>query len=309
MRHLASLTLAAVLTVSMAGCGGSDDPGPAKTNAKTEAKTGANTEAQGKAMDLPELAGLLDKQLGDKKTVKMTVSAQGAVQGTVTLSTLSGGRDLEITTPKDGDGEGGHYLRLQDGIYSQEAGAPQGKPWLKFPAGTKNVQGQMYGALIGTMGAIADAAQQKDLLAAGGTLAGTAPEKVNGIDTTHYTVKVDVVKGLEKIDKKAYVSKNWALVQDITTRDRRKGAEPPANLTDEQANALAGQFAGAMNGQPATFEFWVDAKKVPQKYAFSLPARTDTNASIVFADWGTAKITPPPADQVAVAPDTPSGGN
>lgn len=307
MRRLARLTLATALTVSTAACGSDDHPETKDTPTKAGTSATPGTPGKpGKALALADLAGLLDRQLDAKKTVKMTVSTEGAVQGTVTLSTLGGARELEITVPKDASGDAAHYLSLKDGIYSKEPGAPD-KPWLKFPKGTKNVQGRLYAALIGAMGAIMEAAQPKELLTAGGTLTGTTPEKTDGVDTLHYKATVDVAKGLNKIDKKAYVARNWALIQDITARDRKKGAELPATLTDAQANTLAARFAAAMKGRPATFEFWIDAQNVPRKYAFSLPARKDANAILTFAEWGTAKITPPPPDQVAIAPDTPPG--
>jgi hypothetical protein len=264
---------------------------------------GATSAPRTGTLSLQELAGVIDTNLTAKKSVKATVDQDGSA-ATITLSVQNGAQELEIQLPEDEDGAAMHLLNLKDGIYSKEDTA--GKPWVKFPPNSKNPQGKIYATVIALLGDIVQSAQQKELLVAGGTLAGTAAEKVGTADTTHYTVRVDVPKALKKIDRKAFVADQWAVVRDVIDPKGKPEARP-STVTDAQADEMARKFGDAMKGQPATFEFWVDAQGVPHKYALPLPARSDTKGSMTFAEWGTAKITPPPADQVAVAPDKPFG--
>lgn len=299
MRLAGPVVLTAALTLSLAACGSEDktsDGGPA---------AGATSAPRTGTLSLQQIAGAIDASLAAKKSVKAAVDQDGSA-ATVTLSLQNGAQESEIQLQADEDGDAMHLLNLGDGIYSEEN--TYGKPWVKFPPNSKNPQGGLYAAMVPLLDGIVRTGQQKELMIAGGTVAGTAAEKVGTVDTTHYTVRVDVPKALEKIDRKAFVTAQWAVVNDIVAPKEKAPAARPATVTDAQADELARRFGDAMKGRPATFEFWIDAQGVPHKYAFSLPARSDTKASMTFTEWGTAKITRPPADQVAVAPDDPFAG-
>ncbi|REE95700.1 hypothetical protein [Thermomonospora umbrina] len=289
MRAPTALALAAVLGLSLAACGSGDDT-------KEPGAGGPGNAGSGKPLALAELAGIIEKQLAAKKSFKAVVSAQGKEQGTLTVSTLAGTREVEVSSPKNEDGGPLHLIGLKDGIYSKDGEQP-GKPWVKHVP--TDVTGRLYLGAIGIIEGIVRTGEQRALIVAGGTITATKPEKVGAVDTIHYTVQVDVPKALRSIDRKAFVSEHWAIVSDVANGE----SEPkPETITDAQVENLATKFGAAMKGKPATYEYWVDAQRVPHRYAFSFPARVDTNGDMLYSDWGTAKITPPPADQVAPAP-------
>ncbi|MBA9004095.1 hypothetical protein [Thermomonospora cellulosilytica] len=305
MRFARSVALSAAAMLVFTGCGSEGDPQAGDNPGSGSGNGSSAAPARTGPLSLPQLAESVDVQLAAKKSVKVTVSQDGA-PATVTVSTRNGAPELALQIPPDENGGAVHVLRLRDGLYVMEETG--GKPWVKFPTGSRNPQGQISAAMLGLAEAMIRTSQQKELLTAGGVIAGQVPEKVGSVDTTHYTVRVDVAKAVEKIDRKAFVTRHWALVQDIATGNRLAGAQQPATVTDAQADDLARRFARAMGGKPARYEFWVDAQGVPHKYTVTFPARKDTKATLTFAEWGTAQITPPPAGQVTVASDQPLGG-
>jgi hypothetical protein len=302
MRRIGSLAVSAVLVVSLASCGsggeGAKTPTASGSPGQSGPAAGGPAAGNGKNLKLPQVVQLLNTRLASQRSVKITVASEGKQHGVLTVSTRSGHRDLELLVQKGADGRGVHVLSLKDGIYAEHP--LNGKPWRKFPP--KNLQGQFYRIMVTALDAFVQLAQQINRLTAGATLTNT---KQNPDGTTLYRVNVDVAKAMQHIDKKAFILKNWALVNDIAEPRRRGGnVNPPAQLSAAQANTLANKFAAAMRGKPAVFLYSVDGKGNPAKLAFSFPARKDTNATLTFAEWGTAKITPPPPGQVALAPNT-----
>lgn len=295
MRAPTLLALVTALGLSLAACGSGDDgkdPG---------AGGGGGDGGAPKKLTVTDLAGVVQRTFNEKKSVRASLAAEGELQGTFTLSTLNGAREMELVS-RDADGPT-HVLRLKDGIYSKDGEQP-GKPWVKYPP--NHFGAKLFGATLTVAEGILRSAEQRALIAAGGTITATKPEKVGAADTVRYTIKVDVPKALQGIDRKAFVTEHWSIVSDIATG---KTQAKPDVVTDAQAENLARRFGAAMKGQPATYEYWVDAQGVPHKYSVTFPARKDTHAVITYSDWGTAKITPPPAGQIGAPPANPFGGN
>ncbi|GAA2599801.1 hypothetical protein SMC26_19820 [Actinomadura fulvescens] len=310
MRRFSALTIAGLVAASLTACGGSDSAG-SNSSSPSAGTSAPAASAVPNALTLPTVAGLLHEQLTAKKSVRMNLSTADGGQGTVAVSIASGTPELDITMTSEG--ETVRMIKTKDAVFMEEKDPKQqvapGKTWTRFAADSKNPLAKLMLVLVGSMSSIADTAQQKSLMVAGGTLSAPVAEQVGGVAAQRYTVSIDMTKALDTIDLRKYLSTNTKLLQDLS-KDLGVKNDPDvdrlANLSDADLAKLKGNMLKAVAGKPLTYEIWADAQNVPVKYSMEFPTKTRDKATITLSDWGTATVTAPPPAQVADMPDLPS---
>jgi len=167
------------------------------------------------------------------------------------------------------------YMQLPDSLKSM-AGVTT--PWVKIdPNGTGPVS-QMLNGSLQSAEQNSDPSQMLTRIKSAGTITSTKTEQLDGAQTTHYTIAVDLQKMVDT-----------------------------GNLPALQAKSL--QQAIQLGLKTETMQVWVNSANLPVKFATAIsipnPAGTGqtVNEDVVanFTDWGQpVTVTAPPADQVSV---------
>ncbi|WP_077799807.1 LppX_LprAFG lipoprotein [Streptomyces sp. JHA26] len=175
--------------VALTGCGGDSEPEAGGTTAAASASSSAGAREQGTtavrdAYDRTaeaETAKLTIKVKADANGRSVTADGRGALdlaEGDSTMTITAEGRSVEQRVVDQ---------VLYQKVPGQEAG---GKPWtridLKRVAGQQGVDPQQIGDPAQSA-AYARAITDKDVSEVG-------TEKIDGVDTTHYKVSIDVAK-------------------------------------------------------------------------------------------------------------------
>ncbi len=180
-----TITIAAVMgSVVLTGCGGDDEP---------KADGGASSAASGSAQDQERSTKAVRAaydRTAEAESARMTVRTRLAAEDRTITSEGKGvldlaGGDSVMTITAEGQSL---EQRVVDEVLYQKA--PEGKPWIKIDlekvAAQQGVGNQQFGDPARTA-AFAKAITDKDV-----TEVGT--EKIDGVNTTHYRVSVDVAE-------------------------------------------------------------------------------------------------------------------
>ena len=154
-----------------------------------------------------------------------------------------------------------------------------GKSWLKIDANDKsNPMAQALGGMTEQMSKNADPRATLEQFEKAGEITDTKEEELDGKQTTHYTITVDVEK--------------LAANQEDPTMKSAMDQAIQAGLKDFPV------------------EVWIDEDDLPARFTMDMPTpnpatgKTESvSMQIDYTDWGkSVDITAPPADQIAEFP-------
>jgi hypothetical protein len=271
MRKIAALASAVALTVSLAACG-DKTAGSAQGDSGNEAAT-----------NLVALA----KQVGDKTAqsdsahLVFTGGAGGMeVKGEGDLRL--GGSDPAISMDMNAGPQGEMSMVLLDGVLYLKLPAElsaSDKPWIKIDSNDKsNPMAQALGSLTDQMRKNADPRLALEQFQEAGTIESSGQEELNGEETTHYKIKVDVEKLAEN-------------QQDPTLKQ-----------------AMQQAIQSGLKDFPV--ELWLNGDQLPVRMVVEMPTADPTSGKSIpvkvqvdYSKWGEpVTIEAPPADQVGELP-------
>lgn len=215
-------------------------------------------------------------------SMAMTIPGAGDISATgqVKFAGAQTAEQMSMTIPSLGAMQmvlvsGQFYMELPASMSSMLGSSD--KPWVRFDLGSSNPLSQA----LGSEANLADQANPSQLInqiAQAGTITKVTQETLNGQQTTHYTITVNVQK----------------MVQTMT-----------GDATEKQALSQLG-----ITTMP--FDIWVNSASLPVKIVTSLAFADPTsgqsqqvNITINYTGWGQpVTITAPPASEV-----TTLGGN
>ncbi|MFF8633969.1 hypothetical protein ACF052_07180 [Streptomyces pilosus] len=184
-----TIAIAAVMgSVVLTGCGGDSEPQSDGTS------SAASGKAQEREQGTKAVRAAYDRT-AEAESARMTVRTQLAADGRTVTSEGEGVLDLaegDSVMTITAEGESLEQRVVDQMLYQKAPGqkAPGGKPWIKIDlekvAAQQGVGNQQFGDPAQTA-AFARAITDKDV-----TEVGT--EKIDGVDTTHYRVSVDVAE-------------------------------------------------------------------------------------------------------------------
>ncbi|MDL5205869.1 hypothetical protein [Streptomyces sp. ALI-76-A] len=189
MKAAAIGTAAVMGSIVLTGCGNDSEPASDKAGPSSSASTGAGAQEDGTTA----VRAAYDKT-AEAETAKMTIDMKVSAKGQSITTDGQGALDFqegESVMTVTAEGKSIEQRVVDQVLYQKVPGQQaQGKPWMKIDL-RKAAQGQgVSGQQIGDpaqSAAYAKAITDKDV-----TEVGT--EKVDGVDTTHYRVSVDVAE-------------------------------------------------------------------------------------------------------------------
>jgi hypothetical protein len=265
--------------IALCACGPNNVAGSATPAGGGGAQT-STSQSQGggdqKVSTVADLGALVQHNASQKNSVHvamdMSVPGAGAIsaQGDMKFAGTQSALHMTMTVPGAGAMEmivvsGNFYMKLPAGLSTSS------KPWVKIDTTGND-------ALSKSLGSTADLADQTDptqlidKIKSAGTITNTTHEQINGEDTTHYSINVDVKK----------MADNMA-------------------STDAEKQALSQLGATTM-----PFDIWVDSDNLPvrivTKIAYPSPsggASQQVSMTANYTNWGQpVTVTAPPASQV-----------
>ena len=273
MRKTGIALSAFALAITLGACGGNSG-GDGGTTGNTN--TSAPAEAAANVADLA-------KSVGDQATAKnsahMTMSGnfggeEMTGEGDVSFDATNPVMSIDMTMSS-----GDISMVLVDQVVyikvpGQEVG---GKPWLKIDTNSGNSLAKVFATMSDQMSKNADPRTALEQFKEAGEVTDSKAEELDGKQTTHYTITVDVQK-----------------------------------LADAQTDPVqkAGLDAAIKAGlKDFPVDVWIDEEQLPVRVAFDMPApdgkggTTTAKMQMDYTDWGkTIDVTAPPADQVAEMP-------
>ncbi|MPZ79096.1 MAG: hypothetical protein GEV28_01295 [Actinophytocola sp.] len=272
MRKIAAVLSALALAVSLGACGD-----------KAADNGGGNSggDATEGAMSLAALAKSVGDQTAEVNTAHMVFSGGAGgmeIKGEGDIEV--GGTDPALQMDME-TGDGTMSMVLLDGVLYMKV--PQelqsGKPWIKIDSTDKsNPLAQALGSISDQMRKNADPRQALDQFKDSGEITSTKEEDLDGKQTTHYSITVDV----------------------------QKLADSQTDPTLQKAMREA--IKSGLKDFPV--DLWVDSADLPARMTVEMPTADPTSGKAVpvkvqvdYSDWGKAvDIQAPPADQVGQLP-------
>ncbi|MGH3759687.1 hypothetical protein [Actinophytocola sp.] len=271
MRRIAASLSALALAVSLTACADEVDGGGGQAEGGAEAAT-----------NLVALAKQVGDQTAESSSAHMVFTGGAGgfeVKGEGDLEL--GGTDPAVSMDMDtGQGkmsmvflDGVLYMKLPPGL------STGGKPWIKIDSKDQsNPMAQALGSLTDQMRQNADPRQMLEQFQKAGTITSSAKEDLNGVETTHYKITVDVQK-----------------------------------LADTQQDPQlkqAMQEAIKSGLQDFPVELWVDGEGLPARMTVEMPTpdpstgkTTPVKVQVDYTKWGEpVDIKAPPAGQVGELP-------
>ena len=275
MRKTGIALSAFALALTLGACAGNGSGDSGNTN-DTNTGNGAPAEA---AKNVADLA----KSVGDQATAKN--SAHVTMSGNFGGEEMTGEGDVsfDATNPamsidmKMSSGNISMVL-VDQVVYIKAAGQEiDGKPWIKIDTNSDNPLAKVFATMSDQMSKNADPRTALDQFKEAGEVTDSRSEELNGKQTTHYTITVDVEK--------------LAASQTDPTQKAGLDAAIKAGLKDFPVEA------------------WIDEDQLPVRVSFDMPSpdgkggTTTAKMQMDYTDWGkTIDVTAPPADQVAEMP-------
>jgi hypothetical protein len=187
---------AALAAVPLAGCGSNDSPGRAASSAASRVKNALDPVAQAAEVTGAQKGGIAMTVDGRVTAAGQSIPIKGngtfdksGKIGQMSMTTSVMGKDMKIDEISSG-----HTIYMTSDLFKQVL--PGGKTWIKLDldAAAKD-QGIDLSALTGAGGgATQDPTQALEYLKGAGKSTTVGDETVNGVETTHYHVDVDLEK-------------------------------------------------------------------------------------------------------------------
>jgi hypothetical protein len=195
MRKTTLLTCgAALVALVLSGCqaGGGSGSGNPSNGSADNAEIGS----------LTMLADLVSKKSTEKQSAHVKMSIDAGDQAITAEGNMRFGdnlaMDLTMAVPEMSE----VTMRLVDNVFYIKTPdeIEPGKPWIKIDANGDNPMAKALGGLVEQMKSSGDPSQTLKQLKDAGEITGKKSEQLDGQDTTHYTVTVDINKALAKAD-------------------------------------------------------------------------------------------------------------
>lgn len=278
MRRIAASVAALALAVSLSAC--SDD---SNGNAQGGGSGGGATDA---ATNLVALAKQVGDQTDESSTAHMKFTGDaGQMKITGEGDMQLGGADPAIAMDMDTGETGKMSMVLLDGVLYMKLPTElsQGdKPWIKIDSKDKsNPLAQILSSVVDQMRQNADPRASLEQFQEAGEITSSSKEELNGEQTTHYKITVDV----------------------------QKLADSETDKTLKQAMEAA--IESGLKDFPV--ELWVNGDNLPMRMKIQMPTADPTsgqsvpvNVQVDYSKWGEpVDIQAPPADQVGELPNAP----
>jgi len=282
MRKTGLVAAGLALTLTLVGCGSKE----AGTPSAADGSSGSGNSGQG---TLKVFGNALDLAGAVKNNSKAT-SAKITMEGSAAGQTLKGdgafriaGTDAAVKM-KMNMGQIGEmemvivdkafYMKLPASLAGQ-GGLSSDKPWIKISADGTDPMSKALGPMLEQMGQNFDVTKQMQQLKDAGEITKTAKETLDGQETTHYWIKIDMLKAIA------------------------------ATQTDPQMKKAAEDAAKKAGSTTAEMEMWVTADNLPAQIKMNMAAAQGQTVSMTakYSDWGQpVEISAPPADQVGTFP-------
>jgi hypothetical protein len=277
MRKAGIALSAFALALTLGACGDNGGSGGSSSNSGG----GDNGGGSVAAASLADLAKSIGEQTSDTNTAHMKMTADAAGQqlsgeGDLRMAENDAAMSMDMTTP-----EGTMSMVLLDNVFYIKL--PQelepGKAWLKIDTQDKsNPMAQALGGMTEQMSKNADPRATLEQFEKAGEITDTKEEELDGKQTTHYTITVDVEK--------------LAANQEDPTMKTAMDQAIQAGLKDFPVDV------------------WIDEDDLPARFTMDMPTpnpatgKTESvKMQIDYTDWGkSVDITAPPADQIAEFP-------
>lgn len=278
MRKAGIALSAFALALTLGACGDNGGSGGSSSN-----NSGGDSNSGGSvaAASLADLAKSIGEQTADTNTAHMKISADAAGQklsgeGDLRMSEQDSAMSMDMTTP-----EGTMSMVLLDNVFyiKLPTELEPGKSWLKIDANDKsNPMAQALGGMTEQMSKNADPRATLEQFEKAGEITDTKEEELDGKQTTHYTITVDVEK----------LAQNQ---EDPTMK----------SAMDEAIKSGLKDFP---------VDVWINEDDLPVRFKMDMPTpdpttgkSTSVKMQIDYSDWGKpVDITAPPAGEVAEFP-------
>ena len=278
MRKAGIALSAFALALTLGACGDNGGSGGSSSN-----NSGGDSNSGGSvaAASLADLAKSIGEQTADTNTAHMKISADAAGQklsgeGDLRMSEQDSAMSMDMTTP-----EGTMSMVLLDNVFyiKLPTELEPGKSWLKIDANDKsNPMAQALGGMTEQMSKNADPRATLEQFEKAGEITDTKEEELDGKQTTHYTITVDVEK--------------LAANQEDPTMKSAMDQAIQAGLKDFPV------------------EVWIDEDDLPARFTMDMPTpnpATGTTESVKmqidYTDWGKpVDITAPDPSEIAEFP-------
>ncbi|MBB4903966.1 LolA-like protein [Actinophytocola algeriensis] len=278
MRKAGIALSAFALALTLGACGDNGGSGDSSSNNSGGDSSGGGSVA---AASLADLAKSIGEQTSETSTAHMKISADAAGQqltgeGDLRMSADNAAMSMDMTTP-----EGTMSMVLLDNIFYIKL--PQelepGKSWLKIDANDKsNPMAQALGGMTEQMSKNADPRATLEQFEKAGEITDTKEEELDGKQTTHYTITVDVEK--------------LAANQEDPTMKSAMDQAIQSGLKDFPVDV------------------WIDEDDLPVRFTMDMPTPNPASGKtesvkmqIDYTDWGKpVDITAPAADEIAEFP-------
>jgi hypothetical protein len=275
MRKAGIALSAFALALTLGACGDNTTNGTPSTGSNTGA------DAPAAAANVADLAKSISDQAVEKTSAHMTMSGDFGGEtikgeGDVSFDAANPAMTMDLTTS-----QGDMSMVLVDGIVyiKMPAGGElePGKPWLKIDPQSDSAFSKVFAQLSDELSKNADPRSALEQFKETGEITATKEEKLDGKQTTHYTITVDVQKLADS--------------QDDPT----------------QKAALESAIEAGLKKFPV--EVWIDEDQLPVRIAFDMPApdgqggTATAKMQVDYTEWGEpVDIAAPPADQVTEFP-------
>ncbi|HET9139574.1 hypothetical protein [Actinophytocola sp.] len=196
MRKTTLLTCgaAAIAALVLSGCqsGGESGSGNSGNGAGSSAEIGS----------LSMLADVVSKKSTEKQSAHMQMSIEGGEEAINAQGDIQFGNDVAMEMTMAVPEMAEVTMRLVDNVFYIKTGEElePGKPWLKIDANGSDPMSKVFASLVDQMKSQGDPSQTLKQLQDAGEITSKKSEQLDGQDTTHYTVTVDVQKALAKAD-------------------------------------------------------------------------------------------------------------
>jgi hypothetical protein len=274
MRKFGAVAAVLALAVSLTACGG-------KTAGTAQGSGGDGaTEA---ATNLVALAKQVGDRTAETNTAHMVFTGgAGGMQVKGEGDMKLGGDNPAISMDMDAGSTGQMSMVLLDGVLYMKLPAglvPGDKPWIKIDSNDKsNPIAQALGSVTDQMRQNADPREALEQFKDAGTIVSSEQAELNGEETTHYKIKVDVQKLAEN-------------QQDATLK-----------------KAMQDAIASGLKDFPV--DLWVNGDGLPARMSIEMPTADPTSGKAIpvkvqvdYTKWGDpVDIQAPPADQVGEMP-------
>ncbi|HEX3784595.1 MAG TPA: hypothetical protein VHX38_33460 [Pseudonocardiaceae bacterium] len=278
-----SLLVGGAVVVSLgllAGCGSTVTGSPTAAGASPSgSQGGAGSQLGAQVRTVADLSNLVGDSVQQATTVQVKmVSGASTTSGSIKF----GNPVAEQMTVSTGGTTGEQVILLDNNFYIQVPGMSDmsgGKPWMEIKTSdSSNPAAQFFTALVSSIQQSADPANMIKNIEASGTLTKSDSEQLNGEQTTHYSITVNIDKMIAN--------------QTNATMKQLLGLAQQKGLTDYPVDV------------------WLNSSGLPVQTTIDMPSiNMGAGASggglitVTYSNWGApVTITPPPADQVGSLP-------